>query len=373
MNKLDIGNLPIWLGSQKTSRIEVVPFGFEVGERGLIRMANQQIIARMVEGYADNEYHFITSPPGASDWGNVLAGKSLSGLQKTYGDLQGKRILEIGGGTLYSAEFLVQQCRAAHVTVVDPALKQVSRDPRVTIVSDYYSAEMRFAAQFDLIISFNTLEHVRDPLGFLSAIRSNLAENARLYLKLPDSGNSLAIGDLGLCVHEHLSYFTAESLDVCLQAVGLERVAHANYPGALQILAQKSEPDASAHSSTSATLLSSFATRYKGHLQALDHQIESTGFKSVGFVGASVGLCNVLYLNRLHERLKVGIFDNDSLKHGEYLPGIDTPIQEPTEETLAVYDALFIAPVNFFEEIKDGLRAGNRLVGKPILPVFELR
>lgn len=371
MNRVDVGAIPIWLGTQKNPEMETAPFSFEIGKAGLIRMAENDIAARMIASYASDTYHFITSPPGASEWGNTLAEKSIAGLIATYGDVKGKRILEVGGGTLYSAQMLVNVHGAQHVTVIDPALGELqSNDERISLRAEYLTPATQFGEDFDLIISFNTLEHVPDPIEFLNILRSQIADTAQLYLKLPESGESLKIGDLGLCVHEHLSYFTPDSLDTCLTRAGFTRIASANYQGALQVLCRPSTPSADVNWDAGPELLACFAKNCGSHIDRLKTTVAGNDLRHIAFVGASVGLANFLELSRIATEISVGIFDNDDLKHGEFLPGIDVAIKAPTAGALAPYDGIFITPLNFFDEIRIDLQNSGATDGKPVNPVF---
>ncbi|MEQ8830143.1 MAG: class I SAM-dependent methyltransferase [Alphaproteobacteria bacterium] len=371
MKDCQVGDLPIWLGTQPNANLETAPFGFTIGDHGLVRMANQDIVARMVSAYSVEGYHFITSPPGASDWGNELARKSIQGLIDTYGSIEGKRILEVGGGTLYSAETMISEFGAESVLLVDPAVVDEPSTDKITVIRDYFGADTPIDRPIDVIVSFNTLEHVPEPVAFLQAMSDRLAPEASLYLKLPECRQSLAIGDLGLCVHEHLSYFTPASLDACLEVVGLKRVAEANYKGALQVLAKKADPNPAARADESEALLDGFDRNYRRHLDRLKSLIAEKGWRKVAFVGCSVGLCNTLNLSGLTDTVEIGLFDNDDLKKGQFLPGIDRPIDVPNRQALLGYDAIFITPVNFFDPISDGLK---KLLGDDaptILPVFE--
>lgn len=371
MNKCLIGDLPIWLGAQPTATVETAPFGFVVGEHGLVRMANRDIVARMVESYSIDGYQFITSPPGASDWGNELARKSISGLIDTYGAIDGKHVLEVGGGTLYSAEIMISEFGAASVTIVDPAATQTTSSKNITVIREYFGQKTKLDQDFDLIVSFNTLEHVPDPIHFLQALADKLSHSAKLYLKMPECRDSFMMGDLGLCVHEHLSYFTPSSLDACLSVAGLKRVADANYQGALQVLVEKSTPDPQAQVSESVDLLKAFSIRYPDHLAYLADLVDRQAWKAIAFVGCSVGLCNMLHLTRLSTRVNVGLFDNDHLKEGRYLPGVNRPIAVPGKTALEGYDAIFVVPVNFFNPIKAGLVEMLGTESPEILPVFQ--
>lgn len=371
MTRCTVGELPIWLGAQATPKYEVAPFGFMVGEHGLVRMDNRDIVARMVDAYGSDDYHFITSPPGASDWGNKLARYSISGLIDTYGSIEGKNILEVGGGTLYSADTMIREFGAAHVTLVDPAVAETQSTDRIEVRREYFGKETVIERDIDLIVSINTVEHVPNPIEFLAAMRDRLSADGKLYLKMPECGESLAMSDLGLCVHEHLSYFTLASLDTCLAAVGLRRVAESNCKGALQVLAERGDIDHHAYCVESDALVERFCATYRIHLDRLRDKITANGWRKIAFVGCSVGLSNVLNLLDLAKILEVGLFDNDDLKKGRYLPGCDCPIDLPSAEALSKYDAIFVTPVNFYDEIAAGLRRKHALADTEIHPVFE--
>ena len=370
MKKCFVGEIPIWFGAQLTPNIEKSSFGFEVGSHGLIRMSNDKIATRMTEAYSSDEYHFITSPPGASEWGNTLAQKSIDGLLRTYGDLNGKHILEIGAGTLFTAETLIDSYGAASVTIIDPALHDKPSNSRITIIRQYFNSDTKFDRSFDLIISFNTLEHVPDPIGFLASIAEHMSDEMALYLKLPDCGESFDNGDLGLCVHEHLSYFTSTTLDACLLANGLKRVSNSNYQGALQVLAKKVSQSSSSVCNLGESHLINFQLNYLSHIIRLQGFFDSDVYDKIGFVGCSVGLCNILNLLDDPNFAKIKLFDNDNLKVGKYIPGINTPIQMPTQDALNECAAILITPINFFKEIKAGLHASFDLGPDKLVPVF---
>jgi hypothetical protein len=71
------------------------------------------------------------------------------------------------------------------------------------------------------------LEHVEDPIAFLQTLRTTIEAcgDAVLYLEVP-SGEEL-LSSLGLWdyLYEHVSYFSAESLEAVLHAAGFEVLA----------------------------------------------------------------------------------------------------------------------------------------------------
>lgn len=367
----EVGDLPLWRGAQETPEVAAfAPFAFRVDDAGLVRLAEETRLSEVVQAYADDSYHFITSPPGSSRWGNVLAKKSIDGLLALHPGIDGQDVLELGGGTTYSARYLVENAGARHVTIIDPAVHDDPSLSEIEVRREYFGPGMTLDRAFPLIMSFNTLEHVPDPESFLRGAREHLSDDGYLYLKMPECEASLAQGDLGLCVHEHLSYFTTASLDALLARAGFERVGDANYLGALQVLARKAPPAPEVAASGSETLLDGFEKHARRHVDRLRTMLDQHQGGTIAVVGASAGLANILHLAEATER-GIAIYDGDELKSGRFLPGIDTPIRHSSDASLGEHDLVLVTPVNFFDEISESLLARSGFTGK-VLPMFEM-
>lgn len=365
-----IGNLPVWRGAQRGPEMQVAPFAFERDKYGQIRLMGSIMLTEVVEAYGHDDYQFITSPPGSSDWGIRLAHQSLDGMRKLCGDISGIDVLELGGGTLYSARHMVEAMGAASVTLIDPAARQQPAGSRISVQRTYFTEDTPVERRYKLIVSFNTLEHIPDALSFLRAARLHLADEGLIYLKMPECEHSLQTGDLGLCVHEHLSYFTLDSLDHLLRRAGFVRVGDASYRGALQITARKDEPQPNAVCASTADLLPQFNAKVRAHVERLQMFGRHHRGQPIAFVGASVGLSNILYLSEITSSMTVEVYDGDALKTGRYLPGVQSPIRLTEDERLDKHDHVFITPVNFFEEIVATLRQRPSLARASLQPVF---
>jgi SAM-dependent methyltransferase len=82
-------------------------------------------------------------------------------------------------------------------------------------------------AQYDVVSSFNVLEHVREPVGLLAQMRDRLAANGHLLLTTPNP-SCIHRRVLGLrkwnmvCPPHHINLFTREALFEALAHVGFE-------------------------------------------------------------------------------------------------------------------------------------------------------
>lgn len=81
---------------------------------------------------------------------------------------------------------------------------------------------------FDLITSFQVLEHIDDPQSFLEAIVKNLKPDGYLYLELPNLDDVLVgtyktKGYIDFFYHEpHVSYYSAQTLKKLLNKMNLD-------------------------------------------------------------------------------------------------------------------------------------------------------
>lgn len=367
---VDLGRLPIWHGVQSAPGLRSAPFALTLDAAGLVRLQSPETTPEMVERYGADDYNFPTSPPGSSDWGNALAARSLDGLARLVGRLDGHDVLEVGGGTLYCARQMIARMGARTVTLLDPSAREAPDDDRLRVRREYFSSGTEVPRHYAVIVSFNTLEHVPDPEDFLRAAHRHLDDDGRLFIKVPDCARGLDHGDLGLCTHEHLTYFTLDSLDHLLRRVGFRRVAEANYLGALQVLARKATAEPAARCRSTAPLLAGFAKAAEAHMARLRRLGETHPGARVAFVGASVGLSNVLHMSRIADALDVDIYDGDSLKTGKFIPGFARPIRLTDDPQIETHDRIFITPMNFYDEIRAALVRRPGLADAHIAPAF---
>ena len=79
------------------------------------------------------------------------------------------RILEIGAGSTYVAKKICEKCcpRIYHIgSCIDPY--DADDFANINIISEYYSGQD--IGEFDVVLMFNTLEHIPDPLSTLENI-----------------------------------------------------------------------------------------------------------------------------------------------------------------------------------------------------------
>ena len=113
--------------------------------------------------------------------------------------VRGKRVLDIACGEGYGSWFL-KEWGAREVVGVDisadaiaVAKKRFGREGVNFLAGDACRAQDFLAhASFDLIVSFETIEHVADPLAFLSGLRSLASPEAGIFISCPNDHIAMA-------------------------------------------------------------------------------------------------------------------------------------------------------------------------------------
>lgn len=149
-------------------------------------------------------------------------------ILKETGGLAGQRVADVGCAF---GEFL-QSVRASGglpwgVELDDtpvPYLQQLGIPVATTID--------QFAQSFDVVTSFQVLEHLTDPDQFLQTIARCMSPDGRLLVAVPNGGDAEAVGSpwVGFRVDlEHFNYFTVATLSRLLMRHGFFIEGHWQY------------------------------------------------------------------------------------------------------------------------------------------------
>lgn len=132
------------------------------------------------------------------------------------------RVLDIAAndGSLLAAF----KARGHDVLGVDPAqnLAALSKEAGVEVLPWFWERlpEHYLGGQFDVIIMMNVLAHVANPALFLRLARLSLNPGGRIYAQTSQA-RMIERGEFDTCYHEHLSFFTSQSLNHLVNRCGL--------------------------------------------------------------------------------------------------------------------------------------------------------
>jgi len=376
--QIEIGDLPVWKGVQNKPGYDKLKFGLYT-DHGLIRLnlPNEEI-SRISTCYNKEDYTFITSPPGSSDWGNRLGDFYFKILSGWVGNLSGKKVIEIGSGTLYIAQRTIQELNAQQFIACDPALiNEKISSKNICISKKFFSFEL-FEKDFqktDLIISINNLEHIPDFNQYLEDVRMLLnPEKGAFFVIVPDCSRGFKIGDLGICVHEHMNYFTEETLISTLLSSGFSIEKIMSLEDTLFALARPEQNELFPQGSDrqSDKILENFGNLVKSNLNYSTDILEQAKSRGpTALHGCCAGLNNTLELLGIHDDPNIFLFDGDIQKKGKYLPVFHKPIYSSDDVFYRHMKTIIITALTYYEEIKRGIEVSHHIHPGSIHPIIE--
>lgn len=134
-----------------------------------------------------------------------------------------------------------------------------------------YETPVEWAGHFDAIMTHFVLEHVAEPVGFLSVLHDMLKVGGRLLVSIPD----VAANPGDMAVVDHLNHFSEASLRSALLKSGLniEVIDRSSFPGAFFVVAKRLETPAT------------FVEDVQGALQAAGQALQICDFWTKAALG----------------------------------------------------------------------------------------
>lgn len=269
--------------------------------------------------------------PAMSGIGSTLAQEFLLFLEQNI-DLKEKKALEIG---CYDGYFLSllrdrHQCR---IIGCDPSPgAEIAKRLKVEVIQDYFSTAL-FQDEFDIIVLRGVLEHIPELIRFLRETREVLIHDGCIALEVPNVLYSLRNGVIGDFFHEHISYFTRESLTNSLTRAGYRVVSMDDTAYYIRAVAQKDVlPDFGSHfadSTESIPMLRELFRNFNNLTNTLTSDLRSELAKSPGktiYIYGGGGHTIGLISNTKTFLQPQGVIDGDPSKEGKYILGFNIPV-----------------------------------------------
>ncbi len=264
--------------------------------------------------------------------------------------LRGGRIIEAGCG---QGEFLdlfrdldVEASGLEHNAV----LAEKAREKGLRVYEGFAeSGETKIeGAPYDAFVSFNFLEHLPDPNAYLRCIFNNLKDRAYGLVTVPSLEYILEEGRWYELIHDHLAYFTEDTIRFCMEQNGFVVLECGRSNGDSLLLAvQKREnavPDG---------ILKGFSA-LKEQLEGYVSYYAGRGGK-VAVWGASHQCFTLLSASGIAGKIEY-IIDSAPFKQGRYSPATHVPIVAPSKFLTEPVDAIIIIAPAYTREIEKAIR-----------------
>ncbi|MGC4033437.1 MAG: class I SAM-dependent methyltransferase [Tepidisphaeraceae bacterium] len=273
--------------------------------------------------------------------------------------LNGKTIIEIGCG---QGEFLELICELAGARGIgfDPVVRREQSDRANAMFVAGNFEHFAKDVKADFIFCRHTLEHIAEPLNFLTAVREPLVDTPVAF-EVPDTARVLTEGAFWDIYYEHNSYFTRESLVRVFQRAGFD-VHHTSLEFDGQYLVLEAEPTGGQRRDmptlSELRLASQFVrvctTRMQEWTTFADDAkrtgkrcvVWGSGSKAVGFL-TSAGIADAFEC----------VVDINPAKQGSYLPGTSLQIVGPNALKTVRPDVVVVMNPIYRNEIERDLNA----------------
>lgn len=281
-------------------------------------------------------------------------------------DLRKKRILEIGCG---KGEFLHLLCSLADNTGIgfDPVYvpeRDQSTSDRVEFRRDFYT-EAHTNLGADLVVCKMTLEHIPDPLRFVTMVRHALegSPDADVFFQVPDMKRILQERAFWDVYYEHCSYFNAGSLDRLFTRAGFDVTeVWSEYAGqVLMIAARPRAPRAAGRANDDISSMHALAQRFAADVEQMIGSWRSTllerqrAGQSIVVWGA--GSKAVAFLSKIGTDIDIRYaVDVNPYKHGTFLAGTGQEIAGPAFLKHCRPDVVVVMNPVYVGEITETLR-----------------
>ena len=223
------------------------------------------------------------------------------------------------------------------------------------IRNEFFSKESYGENEFDVIIFRNVLEHLYDLHAFLDSVSYCLKPEGCIYIQIPNIDCILDNGSFGSFFHQHITYFSVDTIKDLLNKHGFKIVnVKSNfflYVKAVKTSTQNIDLN-KRDSNRLKEKINGFYEKAKATKNHLKSIFNNPKHQKIAIFGASVIATVILDIIGEEGRRKVkGVFDNDSGKQGKYLAGGDVIIESPTKINENNFDAIVISTFIYYDEI----------------------
>ena len=249
----------------------------------------------------------------------------------------GKQLIEVGCGKGYFLEYLHQA--GYEITGIDPAYE--GDNPKV--IKARFEKSLGLSA--DGIILRHVLEHISNPLAFLSAIAQANSGKGQIYIEVPCFD--------WICEHrawfdifyEHVNYFRLADFHRMFGKV--QESGHlfgGQYLYVVADIASLHQPQFDQHDSFD------FPTNFLPDIDRMT--VITKGKRHAIWGGASKGVIFALYMQRAGVNIDL-VIDINPAKQGKYIAGSGLKVSSPEEgiKALQAGDDVFVMNSNYFQEI----------------------
>jgi len=269
-----------------------------------------------------------------------------------------KNILEIGGSNSQLALITFSLNKnIKNWTIIDPVLKSKIIHEKLSYIEGFFDEKTYNDNKYDTIIHSHVLEHMIDPVVFLSLI-SNFIDYSQYHIfSVPNMYAWLKNKSVNTITFEHTLLLTEEIIDYLLSQYNFvieEKIYCAEHSIFYVTKKQKTNPlELPNKYDEYKQMYLTCINHYKQYIDELNEKLEKTT-KDVYLFGAAFVSQYLIALGLNISKIKF-ILDNSKLKNGNRLYGSNLIIKSPYDIKLNSNSLVILKCEQYKEEIKKQL------------------
>ena len=338
-NILNKVSIPIWTGS---SEIEVAKFPCKISqcsECGHVYENISEELSKKLSDIYSFGHAFVSTPPSDQNWGFERAKAFLDRIN--YIDYSSA--IEIGCADGYLLRFLEKQGYTKLVGV-EPSLPKSSKIGTIEFIKAFANPAT-ILDRVDLIFSNAVFEHIEDINSVLQFVKNNLKPTGELFFTVPNAEAELETGDAALFIHEHVHYYTKNSINYLLAKNGLKSKSIVQDLDAIYVSAIIDEKISLP--SNPINIYSNYSNLLSIGLAKLSEIMIS--YNNIIIHGATNKLNNILGWAEI--KYSFTLVDNDEIKLNQFFFG--QKVKSINDLNLTDYDCVVIVPTAYFNSIRE--------------------
>jgi SAM-dependent methyltransferase len=304
----------------------------------------------------------------SNDGGNQ--GKAaLEYIRKNIPNIKNLQVLEIGCGNGFILKELSKMGAKCVGLEPGPQMEQeILKKEGIELINDFFPTN-RLESDFDLIIHFNVLEHLNNPIQALKLQASRLKPKGKIIFGVPNCEPNLKIGDLSIFTHEHYNYFTRDGVFLIAESCGLilDSVTIGASDGMIFCSMVNDDSNSQPAYLESGTNWTEFREKSELLLSNLDKRINKYYPEEIAIYCPKRAL-NALFLLKINN---CRLIDDSIDLFGKYLPYFVKPIENLASLVDNPPKIIIIFSRTFSEEIMNKCRRINKLNNTPIFKLEE--
>ncbi len=221
----------------------------------------------------------------------------------------------------------------------------------------FFSQKTYANQKFDAIVFRNLLEHITDLNGFLKDVYKSLNFEGKIFIDVPNIKEIAKFGGLGLFFHQHISYFSIETLKYLLKRNNFKITKY--YEGNPNIFLEAKKDNYINEKKIKNKLIRKkyINKNYLKIKKKIFSLFENKKINKIVLFGASALSTSIVSLLSDKQRKKiVFVIDNDKLKQNKILSGTDIMISSPKILLSKKFDVVLISSYFFVNEMKKDLK-----------------